>query len=699
MATLNLSTKQRKELLDKINAAMAEGNAHCHTHHTRADEDQQYIYGNTQWSKTDKARQQRRKRPAVPVNDCFKVVSSIANRETVERLAPKILPRESEDNGIATLGDEICRWQRQMAQSEHYESQAFFQAVASGIGVIHLYWDATANDGRGQIRTEDVPIHECYWPARAREMSMTDRRWWMRGRWVNLDEAEAAFGLSSSRMRKKFKQLRTRSMTARASADMSALGEGAGTQIVGTPGFGWQMVKAGDWVNSAAEEVFVVEFEWREIEYAYRAVVPNRWAEWYAFEVGRVPIRMPPPVDPSTGEPMMDPATQQPMPETEITYDQYTAASLDEQNRFRAQILQDAEAIIMDPEDLDILMGQWEEIMGGEFTDFEKVGKTVIRYAIKIDDEIAEYGTRDWGWSYYVVTCFRHETSDGVEWVGVTSLIKGPQDLKNSILSNLMAMYAHSPKGGYIVAKSLGAHAQRMADEMNTPGSFVVVPDDVLQNFDDKMRQMPAPVYPQLSEPLLNIFNDAVLNAVGLDPLSVGAQTDLRRVSGVVAQSARLASNTVVAQPFDSLRMTRRQLGLANLKFLYRQYPLQEIIRIVGKDKLEGLENIDWSRWGDVVNFDIVIDEAPMSPTEKDEWFERMTTTGLLATLWQGGVFTNEDVVEMLPGLAESQKRKILKNQKLSEQLQQAMAMIQQLQQGAPPGGAEQMGAETGAVQ
>jgi hypothetical protein len=355
------------------------------------------------------------------------------------------------------------------------------------------------------------------------------------------------------------------------------------------------------------------------------------------------------------------------------------------------KVLGEADTIILDKEDLDELSEQWQEAVGEDFEDFEEVPKEVVRYAIVLDGELADYGIREWGWSYHFITCFGSETPDGKEWFSVVDLISGPQDLKNAFVNAMLANFIANPKGGWLLAQSLGADAARIAERMSSPNAFVTVKDEVIANFDQKMKQLPQANFPNIGETLYQIYDNAVMNTLGIDPLSIGAQSDLRRVSGVVAQSARLASNTVLAKPFDSLRLFRRQYAITNLKFLYRQYDLEDILRIVGREKIANIENFDPEKWPEVLTYDLVIDEQPMTPTEMHAFFETLNTTGLLGTLWQGGALTNPDVIEILAaaGLPESMKRSILRNQDLAQQVQQLTQQLQmatQAQGMMPPG-------------
>ena len=126
-----LSRKAEETILSRVRACVGKGISHCEAKHSRMEENQSYTRG-MQWSAADIQRQERRERPAVPWNDTFKVVHAISNREMVSRLVPKVFGRNLQQEGVANVLDEACRWQRQVSGSEHYGARMAFRAAAMG---------------------------------------------------------------------------------------------------------------------------------------------------------------------------------------------------------------------------------------------------------------------------------------------------------------------------------------------------------------------------------------------------------------------------------------------------------------------------------------------------------------------------------------------------------------------------------------
>lgn len=689
MAIGDLTRKQKDELDKKLNGMLSEGLASCHSEHQRWEENGRYTRGE-QWAKGDIARQKRRQRPVTTLNDVLKIVESISNREMVERFVPKVLGRSGDDGGVANVIDEACRWQRDEANSEHYESNAFHSAVMCGFGVLHKYWDPSANDGAGMIRDEDVPLSEMLWPSRAREINLSDRRWHARGKWVDVEEAESIWG-SNPILRKKFRKYRKeRDMQGRMIGPFPDINT-KGLRRSTNQGFGWTSLRGGVWMNQATAEVMVVEVEWKELEYVWRASIPVRFREWYEFMAAGVPIEFP--------QPPAEDGTEQP-PYVLTKYD-YDAMSDAEREQIRAEVLAQSEDVTIETRgDLNAFLDQWQEAVGREFEAYVESARTTIRYAIKVDDEIVDYGTRPWGWSYYFLTGFRFESGEGASFYGVVDVVKGSQDYKNALVSNLLSIYMSSPKGAFFVAKSKMGNINDLADKLATPSGIVPVDDAVVANFEQFIKQIPQPNYPTGFDALLGIFNEGVLGALGMNSIQLGSQQDLRRVSGNVVQAANTASNVIVAPFFDSLRLARKQYGKCNIRFIHRMYDLEDILRVVGSDKLPDVSAIDPSAWDDILLYDVKVDESPSSATEQMEQVEALTATGQLGQMYERGDLPFEMLVKhFLPKLPESAKRDLLEGKRLVDQINALAAENEELKsvaaQASQQQGARQISAGT----
>lgn len=658
-----LSRKAEHEIIKQVQAAISEGTSHCVAKHDRWSENQKYA-SNEQWSKADIYRQEQRERPAVPWNDTFRAVNAIANREVVSRLVPKVFGRSREDAGVAGVLDEACRWQRQTALSEHYESMAFRSAIVSGYGCAHKFWDPSAQDGRGQIRDEDVPLCEMLWPARSREMNLSDRRWHIRGRWVTVEEADEMWGSSNRKVRNALRGAKARADGA--IPDTSANQGDKMNRARGGHSWGWEYVRHGKYLSLASDEVFVIEYEWNEVEYVWKAAVPVKFFDWIAFINGGQPIEVEN-TDPATGQVQKIP----------LVREAFDMLPQEQKDNIRDMVLAEDQEVEFDSyKEFSDFEDIYYQTIGQEFQYFSKVGKRVVKFAIVINNAVAETGVRPYGWSYYFITGFPVETSEGMDYIGAVDIVKGRQDYKNALMSNALAMYMASPKGTLMVEKSAVGNIDEFRDQFASIGGVVEVQDGFFQR--QQFQFAPQPSFPPMMEQLFALTGGGVEELLGLS--AIGTQEDLRRISGKVVQAAELAQNTVIAVPFDAMRMFRKQYGLCNVKFLTYMYTPDELIRIVGPDKAEDV-NSDDSAWGDIIRYDVSIDEQPSSPTEQMEVMDFLTRTGELSQMRMRGDIDFEGQLLLMPHIPESTKRLLLKGKTMAEQKAAVEAQNMELQQ------------------
>lgn len=643
-----ISAKKKKEITEKVYSFISEGTSHCEEKHRRCEEDQKYV-GGIQWAAGDLYRQMMRERPAVPFNSIKKAVEAVANREIVERFVPKVFGREPADSGIANVLDEACRWQRDMSESEHASSMAVRSMVMSGYGCMHKYWSPTALDGEGLIIDEDVPVWNMLWPTRARQMNLADRRWHVSGKWVTVEEAEAMYGDTSRQASNYFKKHTVTSVLQDTTTQLDP-----STRHFGA--LSWGDVRNGQWINLASSELFIVEAEWIETDFFYKAAISPKFDALYDFLAG------------FTDQFEIAPAQDEQSPPQMIMKDQYDQMLPDDQRVFKEQMLADSEIVRLETRDeLNSLLDRYQFVMNEDFEDYRKVQKDVVRYAILTGDMVWDYGTRPFGFTYEFLTGWPVETREGIDFIGMVDVAKGPQDYKNALLSNMLAMYMSSPKQPLIIEEGALENPDAFLDQIARPSGVAFVPDGFIAS--QRYMTLQSPSFPPMAQELLQLTSAGVEEVFGLSSIDLNAQGDLRRVSGNVVQAAKTAGNTIVAVLFDAIRRFRRRFGLLNVRFIQDRYSPDQIIRIIGSDKAPDLEPS--SNWGEVNRYDIKIDEEPVSASERIELIDKLTRTGDLGNWVSQGHIDFDTMLDLLPYIPESVKRKIREKAAEKDQKQQ----------------------------
>lgn len=644
------STKKDKDFLEYLNRCISEASIFCEPEHRRVEENAKYERG-FQWSEGDAARQKDKDRPALPLNDISKGLSSVANREIMDRYMPKVFGRESDDDGKAELLDELSRWQRDAAETEHEESRAFRQTCGSGYGVMHKYWNEVEAGGEGMVMDEEVPIWTMLWDPRARKQNLVDRKYHISGKYVPVSEIIDQFG-----QRRGLKKR----LSALSGKGGSANGSAPGGSAVATR-WGWSDISSGKWFISSKQELFLVEFEWLENKSVWKVAMPLRWDEWLAFKN-----------DPNGQLQYGDPDEQGNL--QLMTMPQYTQMDPATQMNFAYSVLSDTDLKVFESKsEFEIVESSYFEFTGKDI-EYSDGQKQEVHFAIVAKDIILQKGVRPTNmFTYEFITGIPFEQRDGTRFYGFTDMAKGPQDFKNVLYSNLLTTYMSSPKGTLIMEEGMVENTNQFANDYAKLGGIMFVADGMVGQWDTRTRTMEAGNFPQMPKELLAIVEGGVEAMLGINSLD----GDLRRISGKVADQANRASSTILAIYFDSLKRYRKRFGLLNLKFLQAAYDTKAMARIVGGEVGQFLAQVD--DWPDTLRFDIKVEENPTTVSEQIDSLKVLISSGALAD-WTSGEqpkMSFADMMDMMITIPKSTREKIKRNSKQMEDYQRRVEELE----------------------
>lgn len=658
--------KKDEDLITKIDDMIAEGNSFCPAIHSRVRENQRYERG-LQWSKGDMEKMVERDTPIIPNNSLIKVINAIANKEIIDRFESRVFGRSDFDNGVATVLDKANRWQRDMAETEHYESLAFRSSVGSGIGVMHKWFDGNMWEGEGKIVDEEVPVWSMLWPVKSRETNLSDRRWHIYGKIMAISEAEYMFGDISRKTKQTFAKInREKDIFGRDAAYKGYEKKHA------TATLSWDSARKGIWYSVAEDEVWVVEAEWKETRIVWRAAVPTRFEEVWSLYTGEAPS-IPYQVEGEDGQPQ----------ESELAQEQ-VFGDMAEEGKLQELLYESEIYIFEDKEEFDMFRERYEELTGETFVDFSRPSKEIVKYAIRVDDVIVDSGERPYGFTFEFLTGWRNEGEDYTDWFGAIDVAKGPQDFKNAMLGSLLKQYMVSPKGGLMMDNNIIDNPTQFANEYAKGDAILWVKPGVSAGKDTTWRELPKPTFPPMNERLLDIAYSSIEELFGLSSIDMGNQGDLRRVSGNVVQAAKVAGNTIMAMFFDSLRKYRKRFGALNLRFLSEHYTPTQLLRIIGEENAPEIENLP-DTWDNILKYDVKVEESPVSASEKMERLEKLQQVGSPDKWLDAGHITFPMMIEeLVPGISESFKRKVsefaAENNQKDQEISSLQNQMQELQ-------------------
>lgn len=507
----------------------------------KATEMQRFTNGE-QWPEADTRRAEEvaktgGRKPVLMTNDEISpVLQTFAGRQMMQRFERAYMPRHP---GAARQGEimtAVDRAMMQAADAEQVESAAFKDGP--GIqGVSCIRWELDdLNERGGGLLLNDLPIWQVMADPSARRANLGDRKWHRFGSWWPQREVK-------ERWPKKW------------------------TEVVGFVGAGrpWSGGETGEssripWAGMAGNKplepyhpkgkaLWVEYEEWREVN------------EFY--EVGR-------PVD-----------------ETQ-TYALALAAAMEAEGPDAPDTLTTTE--MKSRKEVNEFMDQHVAVFGEEVPKefIVRKRKVVYKYAYICGDIVLETDDLPTGyWTMQFMTGFRFPQPAKVTWRSLVERLVDPQRWVNVWLSALIRNIQISPKGLLVVEEGVFKNRNEAMAAWSSPGGLIMVGRGKLTGGQKGFEFLSGGTQPYhaMVESLMAFSRDAIPRLAGFNPGALGQLgTDLRRISGEVVRQVQDAAMTANAEPFDNLRLHRREGGRIFLSFLRTFFEVEDIVRIVGED-------------------------------------------------------------------------------------------------------------------
>lgn len=283
--------------------------------------------------------------------------------------------------------------------------------------------------------------------------------------------------------------------------------------------------------------------------------------------------------------------------------------------------------------------------------------------------------------TYKAMTGMMHQKADGtVEFFGLMKQMRDPQSWVNKMLSNLISIVSTNPKGAVVAEKGVFANIEQARTEWGKPNPILEANPGMLQT---KRIQIVHGKHPSSIERIMQIAADFLPQLAGVGPYTTGTVDDLRRTAGSAVSQVQRQGQVTMSVLFDALRRYRKETGAGGLmlQFIEKFIPDGTIIRLTQDaeaGQLAGQAISFEKRWLDV-EYDIVVDESPVTPTQSVEFWNGLVQGGGLEILFQTGLLTPDILAEIMPGVPTTVRDKMKRN---------AQALMSQ--QVPPEEGAEQ---------
>lgn len=246
-----------------------------------------------------------------------------------------------------------------------------------------------------------------------------------------------------------------------------------------------------------------------------------------------------------------------------------------------------------------------------------------------------------------------------------------PQMWANKWLSQTMHIMNTNAKGGLLAETDAFANVRKAERDWADNTKIVWVKPGSLQK--QKIKERTAPPLPQGLGDLMMFAISSLRDVTGVN-LELLGQADREQAASLEMQR-RQSAMTILATMFDSLRKYRKSQGKLLLHFIW-MLPDNTLIRVLEQGKHKYIPLV---KEKDVEKYDVIIDEAPSSPNEKQFIW------AITAQIMQMGVLPPAALIELLKYspypetvVAEIRKSMGMDGEMPPEQLQQKLQQAEQ---------------------
>jgi hypothetical protein len=223
-------------------------------------------------------------------------------------------------------------------------------------------------------------------------------------------------------------------------------------------------------------------------------------------------------------------------------------------------------------------------------------------------------------------------------WFGLVRSMKDPQRWANKFLSQTMHMINANVKGGIIADEGAFEDQSSVESKLAKPGWVLTRKPGMNVEF------VPPTPMPNNTFNLMQFAIGSVRDTTGVN-LELLGMAD-RDQPGVLEHSRKQSAMAILAPFFDSMRRYRKAAGRLTLYFIKEYLSDGRMIRIVGD---QGANMVPLTKQDGFDKYDVVVDEAPSSPNQKEQAFASISA--ILPTLVKMGAMPPPEALDYVPGL------------------------------------------------
>lgn len=564
-----------------------------------------------QWNEQTVLALQKEGRPALTIDRTRPILQGIIGQQITSRFQAIMLPRDhrlgTPDRSIARSSTKVQKWAQQAGDYEQVESLTFQDTLVCGVGAIEMFISFDI-DPDGRICIARVPWGMIGWDPSSTAPNMDDATYIIRGKWIDLDEAISAFGEEQTEM-----------ILGQASREddrpVSEIRESR------TP-YGIFAKSDMPSYSRRRNEVFIWEKQCFERYYSTRIISPD----------------------------------------VEQNRDGVAQAAMSGQQIPRVEMFAEASAAPGVIKRLSMRIQSLNYELSGQPTTPIPMPTHLERFPRRVyyksfhtrNSELQEVVLPHDSFTYLFITAFEDWSKEEIrQFMGPMRQMEDPQTLANKSLSQMVHIFTANPKGAIIYEKRLFNNPATAAQEWAKATGMIEANDGMLSNprMKEPFRHLTTQTSLRGIENILGIATSSVPAAVGLSEAAfLGQAQDIRRISGEALSSLLGQQMKTQTVPFDSLRLYRKKMGRLLFSFVQNYFDEETLLRILDPE-VDALFLQSFKDENMLDEYDIVVEEAPSSPTERQQGFQILAESQFLTTMQAMGIPLPPGLADMFPGL------------------------------------------------
>jgi hypothetical protein len=212
-------------------------------------------------------------------------------------------------------------------------------------------------------------------------------------------------------------------------------------------------------------------------------------------------------------------------------------------------------------------------------------------------------------------------------WYGLVRAMIDPQEWSNKFFSQILHIINQNSKGGLMAEADAFVNPRKAEEDWANPSSVILLKQGGLA----KVQEREPAQFPAAIDRMMQFSIQAMGDVTGL-PLEVIGMVD-RQQAGVLEAERKKTGITMLATLFDSFRHYHKDQGRLLLYFIQEYLSDGRLVRITGP---EGMKYVPLMKQPDTAKFDVIVDEMPQSPNNKERVWGTMQV--MLPILQQAGL-------------------------------------------------------------